>query len=68
MSTASNAPYKTGDVVHLNSGSPPMTVMHQEGYGAGVALYKLKDEIPCVWMDEQGRPHQMSFAAACLRP
>ena len=66
--SAFNAKYKTGDIVRLLSGGPPMTVMHPEGTGAAYTVSILKDPIPCVWMDQEGRCHEKTFAAECVGP
>ena len=66
--TAYNAKYKTGDIVRLRSGGPPMTVQHMESSYAGISAYPHKDPIPCVWMDEHGVCHEKVFAAEAVGP
>jgi uncharacterized protein YodC (DUF2158 family) len=58
---------KTGDVMMLQSGGPSMTVMEQDGYGAGNPAPRYKDQVLCVWFDEQGHCHERLFALEALR-
>lgn len=52
--------FKTGDVVHLNSGGPAMTIeLYIEGSVDCTAW--------CVWQDADGDPQRHAFPDVCLR-
>lgn len=49
-------PFKQGDIVVLNSGSPPLTVSKIDG-----------DQTAVVWVDDEGKPQGSWLPYVCLR-
>ena len=57
-----NKQFKTGDVVYLNSGSPPLTIVcidvaDEEGDGGDVAV---------AWIDAKGENREATMPVACF--